>query len=78
MLTEVYLPRAAGDDPPPERALAALEAAKEGLLSIPDSELLEAWADTVETFRDPASEESRSLRSALLATTGLSPAGLEA
>jgi len=56
----------------------ALQRRGEFLRNIPDRALLNAWAATVEAFRDPASPERRALEPALAALCGLSPAGLEA
>jgi hypothetical protein len=48
------------------------------LTSLGRERLLAAWARTVESFRDPRSEARRALTPALVETSGLSPAGLDA
>ena len=57
---------------------AALGRGGGGLRGLPDGALLDAWAATVEAFRDPSSPERRDLEPALAALCRLSPAGLEA
>lgn len=60
------------------RVTAGLGRGAEALAEIPREALETAWLATVERFRDPATEERRRLEPALVATTGLSPAGVTA
>jgi hypothetical protein len=63
-------------------ALAALAAALcrggEGLRTLPDAALLDAWTATVEAFLDPGTPERRELAPALATLCRLSPAALDA
>ena len=52
-------------------------AAAPSLRAIPTDDLLAAWNDTLTAFLDAESPERRALDPDLLATTGLSPAGLD-
>lgn len=58
--------------------MAALRRGAAALAEIPDSDLLDAWAGTVEDFLDPASPERRSLDPDLARLCRLSPEGLAA
>jgi hypothetical protein len=51
---------------------------RESLVDVSDTELLTAWCDTVELYRNPQSAERQALDPALLRLCKLSPAGLEA
>jgi hypothetical protein len=63
-------------------SLAALAAALcrggEGLRTLPDAALLDAWSATVEAFLDPGTPERRELAPPLATLCCLSPAGLDA
>jgi len=58
--------------------VAALREGGEALRSISTADLLEAWADAVEVFRDPASPERQGLDPELARLCRLSPEGLSA
>jgi hypothetical protein len=58
--------------------MARLRAAGATLRSIPAGDLLAAWAETVDAFRDPASPERQALDPGLARLCRLSPEGLAA
>lgn len=60
------------------RLVAALREGGEALRSISSADLLDAWADTVEVFRDAASPERQGLDPELARLCKLSPEGLSA
>jgi hypothetical protein len=57
---------------------AALRRGGEGLRTLPDAALLDAWSATVEAFLDPDAPERRALAPPLATLCRLSPAGLDA
>jgi hypothetical protein len=74
----VAISRAAWTPPSMTMLAAALRRGGEGLRTLPDAALLDAWSATVEAFLDPDAPERRALAPPLATLCCLSPAALDA